>query len=180
MRELRQVKSSRGVVDSVVPNLMLLFGISGAGKTFVGDLVSKRLGYFQYELDRDLTPAMRAAIAAQRSFTERERDEYFDLVTIRIHEISARQPKTVFTQGVYKERHRELLRQRVPGLETVWIKAPLDVVQDRLRAREGGVSPDYADIIARNFEAPRAGLVLLNDQVPAEELWHRFVELFPQ
>lgn len=165
---------------SVFPNLILLFGISGAGKTFVGELVSNRLGYFHYELDHDLTPAMRAAIAAKRSFTEDERDEYFELVTRRIQEISARYPKAVFTQGVYKERHRALLRQRVPGLETIWIKAPPDVVQGRLQVREGGVSADYADIIARNFEAPRAGLVLLNDQVPAEELWQRFVGLFPQ
>lgn len=167
-------------MDSVVPNLILLFGISGAGKTFVGDLVSKRLGYFHYELDRDLTPAMRAAIAAKRSFTEDERDQYFDLVTIRIQELSARHVRIVFTQGVYKERHREQLRQRVPGLETIWIKAPQQVVEERLRAREGGVSADYADIIARNFEAPGSGLVLLNDQVPPEEVWRRFVGLFQQ
>ena len=105
----------------MIPNLVLLFGLSGAGKTFVGELVSRELGYFYYDLDLDMTPAMRTAIAAKRSFTEAERDEYFDLVARRIQEIATQHPRTVFTQGVYKERHRELLRRRVPGLAMVWI-----------------------------------------------------------
>ena len=158
--------------------VLLLFGMSGAGKTYLGELISSRLGYFHYELDRDLTPAMRAAIAAKRSFTEQERDEYFEQVVVRMQEILTQHPKTVFTQGVYKERHREALRRRIPGLETVWVQAPQSVIQNRLQRREGGVPPDYAEMITRNFEVPLAGRTLVNDEICSEELLRRFKALF--
>ena len=54
--------------------LILLFGTSGSGKTFLGDLFSKTFGLYHYELDLDLTPAMRNAIADDREFTDVMRD----------------------------------------------------------------------------------------------------------
>lgn len=161
-----------------IPSLLFLFGVSGAGKTFVGELISRKLGYFHYDLDQDLTPTMRAAIAAKRSFTEAERDEYFEVVRARINEIAGLHSTVVFTQGAYKERHRAFLRDHIPSLRTIWINAPRDVIHERLRAREGGVSADYADAIERNFEAPLSGIALLNDAASEEELWKRFDELF--
>lgn len=161
-----------------IPKLLFLFGVSGAGKTFVGQLISRNLGYFHYDLDQDLTPAMRAAITANRSFTEAERDEYFQVVRARIHEIAGRHSTVVFTQAAYKERHRDFLRQHIPLLRMIWIKASRDVIYERLRTRQGGVPADYADSIERNFEAPLSGMALLNDAVSAEELWKRFNELF--
>jgi gluconokinase len=165
------------VIDRV-PRLLFLFGVSGAGKSFVGDLISSKLGYFHYDLDQDLTPAMRGAISEKRSFTEVERDDYFEVVHGRIHEIARQYPRVVFTQGAYKERHREFLRRHIPDLRTIWIKAPREVVHDRLRARAGGVSSEYADMIARHFEAPAIGMVLFNDAVSTEDLWNRFMALF--
>lgn len=162
-----------------IPRLLFLFGVSGAGKTFVGDLISSKLGYFHYDLDQDLTPAMRGAIAEKRSFTEDERDEYFEVVRGRVQEMARQHRRVVFTQGAYKERHRDFLRRHIPDLRTIWVKAPLEVVQDRLQTRAGGVSSDYADMIARNFEAPTLGMVLLNDGVATDELWNRFLALFP-
>ncbi len=162
-----------------IPRLLFLFGVSGAGKTFVGDLISSELGYFHYDLDQDLTPAMRTAIAEKRSFTDAERDEYFEVVRARVEEIAQQYSQVVFTQGAYKERHREFLRRHIPDLRTIWVKAPREVVHDRLRARAGGVSSDYADMIARNFETPALGMILLNDAVSTEELWNRFLALFP-
>lgn len=161
-----------------IPRLLFLFGVSGAGKTFVGDLISSNLGYFHYDLDQDLTPAMRDAISEKRSFTEAERDEYFEVVRGRIQEIGRQYSRVVFTQGAYKERHRAFLRRHIPELQTIWIQAPREVVHDRLQARAGGVSSEYADMIARNFEAPPIGMVLFNDTVSTEELWNRFLNLF--
>ncbi len=166
------------MVSDKISNLLFLFGVSGAGKTFVGELIARNLGYFHYDLDQDLTPAMRAAIAAKRSFTEAERDEYFEVARNRIKEIAEQHSTVVFTQGAYKERHREFLRQHIPVLQTIWIKAPRDVIHERLRAREGGVPADYAETIERNFEMPLSGMALLNDAVSAEELWKRFNGLF--
>ncbi len=88
-----------------LPNILFLFGLSGAGKTFCGHLLSDRLGYFCYDLDRDCTPAMQEAIALGRPFTEEMRDEFFKIVCRRIEELKGEHSKLVVMQAAYKERH---------------------------------------------------------------------------
>lgn len=163
-----------------LPNFILFFGVAGAGKSFAGKEIGSRGGYHHYELDRDLTTAMRQAIRDQQPFTDEMRDEFFEVVRGRILEVASDYPRSIFTQGVYKEKHRVFLREHIPGLECVWVQAPSDVVVERLRKRGESVSADYAALIERNFEAPSTGKILVNDRCSADELHRRFLHLFAQ
>lgn len=161
-----------------LPSAILLFGVAGVGKTYLGATLSAPLSYYHYELDRDLTPAMLLALREGREFTEEIRDEFFQHAVNRIHDILSQYPRVIFTQGAYKERHRAFLRQHVPGLECVWVTAPEAIVQERLRGRGGAVTGDYAKLIHHNFEKPPSGRVFLNDTSVQEELIERLVGLF--
>lgn len=165
-------------MNGTIPAVILLYGIAGSGKSFAGRALAEGLGYHHYELDQDLTSAMRLAIAENRSFTEVMRDEFFEIVVQRMLEVVRHYPRTVFTQGVYKERHRAFLQDRVPGLKVIWITAPSGSVLDRLRRRGDSVSAEYAALIERNFETPREGLVLSNDDCSPTECCARFLHLF--
>lgn len=165
-------------MTATIPHLIFLFGVAGVGKSFAGREISARTGYHHYELDRDLTPAIRAAIANKQPFTDAMRDEFFEVALRRIKEIAKEHPKTIFTQGAYKERHRDFLRRHVPELEFIWIQAPDDLVLERLLRRGERVSPDYAAVLQRAFEAPSRGTTLVNDRCSADELFERFVALF--
>ncbi len=162
------------------PNLVFLFGLAGVGKSYVGRVVADRFGYTAYDLDRDLTPAMREAIAAHAQFTEEMRDDFFDVVVRRITELTAVHSRMVFMQGAYKERHRVEVRQAHPELQFVWIDAPLEILRQRLTARADAISADYASKIMSNFEPPREDLSLrlVNDTSSHDELARRFEALF--
>ena len=158
--------------------LILLFGTSGSGKTFLGDLFSKTFGLYHYELDLDLTPAMRNAIADDREFTEVMRDEYFSHLIPRITDLQSKHNRCILTQAVYKERHRQFLKTHIPDLELVWITAPQDLIVARLQERDGGISGEYALKIQHNFEPPVRGKKLLNDTADSKLLIDRFSSLF--
>lgn len=163
-----------------IPKLVFLFGLAGVGKSYVGKIVAERFGYIAYDLDSDLTPAMREAIARRVPFTEEMRDEFFDVVVRRITELSAEHSYLVLMQGAYKERHRAMVRQVHPEIQFVWIDAPIETLRQRLTARADAISPDYASSIMSHFEPPReeSSLRLVNDTSSREELARRFEGLF--
>jgi len=146
-----------------LPALVFFFGLAGAGKTYCGNLVSAKLGYHCYDLDTDCTPEMRAAIAAGNPFTEQMRDDFFSIVTRRISDLKQQHPKLLVMQAAYRERHRAMVVSHHPGLKMVWVDAPDELITQRLQARGDAVSAQYASRIRVNFEAPAAGLRLLND-----------------
>ncbi len=169
-------------MKSGIPNLVFLFGLAGVGKSYVGRVLAERFGYAAYDLDSDLTPAMRRAIADRIAFTEQMRDEFFDVVESRITELVAVYPRLVLTQGAYKERHRMKISQCHPEIKFVWIDAPVEILRQRLATRADSIAPDYAFRIMSNFEPPGdpAALRLLNDTSSHGELARRFEVLFPK
>jgi gluconokinase len=164
--------------SSAYPAVVFLFGLSGAGKNYCGRLFAPKMEYFFYDLDADLTPAMRSAIAEGRPFTDEIRDEFFDVVIERISQLKEVHPRLLLAQGAYKERHRIRVKNAHPGLEFLWVDAPDAVILSRIEKRGGGVSSAYASSIRVNFEAPTGGTRVLNDGVSDELLWERFKACF--
>ena len=161
-----------------LPSLVFFFGLAGAGKTFCGNLISDRLGYYCYDLDSDCTPDMLLAISEGKPFTDEMRDEFFGIVSRRIGELKAKHSKVLVMQAAYKARHREIVASEHPGLALVWVDAPDVLIAQRLQARGDAVSAEYATKIRANFQPPRSGPRLINDVADAEQIITRFTELF--
>lgn len=162
-----------------VPSLLFFFGLAGAGKTFTAQHIASALGYKNYELDDDLTPTMREALAHGRSFTDEMRDEYFTLLKARIGDLKREFPHLILSQAAYKERHRRMIQDAHPELTFVWIQSPDALIFERLLKREAGVSAEYARRIHQNFEPPAATKSLMNDTSDTDVLLTRFQALFP-
>jgi len=145
-----------------------LFGLSGSGKSYVGDVIADARGWSVYHADDDITPAMRQALAASRPFTDAMRDEYFVLLADRIRARQAQsapdQPLIV-TQGAYKQRSRDYLQEQVPGLAMIWVDAPDALIEQRLGLRAGGITSQSAAALRQDFEfPPRGALKIVNDR----------------
>lgn len=154
------------VANKAVP-VWFLFGLSGSGKSYVGDVIGRARGWPVYHADDDITPAMRLALAASQPFTDAMRDDYFVLLAdrIRARQAQARpdQPLIV-TQGAYKQRSRDFLQQQVPGLALIWIDAPDVLITQRLSLRAKGITAGSAAALRRDFEYPAPGcLKIVND-----------------
>lgn len=153
-----------------LPAICFVFGQAGAGKTFVGNILAEHGDGFAYDLDLDWTPEYRQAIAEKRLFTDDMRDRYFDVVCSRIGELSAKHPRLVVMQGMYKERHRERVKRAHPGIVLLHVKASPALITERLTKRGDEITADYALRMSRGFEEPSSGtaLEIQNDR---DEAW---------
>lgn len=158
---------------NVVP-VWFLFGLSGSGKSFAGDVIARARGWSVYHADEDITPSMQQALAASQPFTDAMRDEYFTLLADRIRARQARsgpEQSLIVTQGAYRQRSRDFLRAQVPGLVMVWIDAPDNLIAQRLRLRSAGITEESAAALKQDFEYPPAGnMRIVNDSDSARIL----------
>ena len=109
-----------------------LFGLSGAGKSYVGDVISQQTGWPVYHADIDITAEMKLALTEARPFTDSMRDEYFSQLLEHIKDRQQSDLPLIVTQGAYKQKHRDFLRKHLPQLTFVWVDAPLDMIIKRL------------------------------------------------
>jgi gluconokinase len=136
--------------------LLILFGLSGAGKNYVGRILRDDYGMFFYDADTDLTPEMQDAISRQERISDAARDAFFEIVVERIRQLRSRERNLVVSQAIYKEKHRELILRNFPDAQFVWVQAPWDAITARLTQRNDTPSTlAYAQKIASLFEPPQ-------------------------
>jgi gluconate kinase len=161
-----------------VPSILYLYGPAGAGKNFVGDVAGRLTGRYVYHADVDLTPEMRAAVAEKRPFTPEMRDRYYNVVAGRLEALLEKHGALVATQGTYKRQHREWLRARLPGLETVCVTADDALILSRLWARGGDITPEYAALLRAAFEPPLPGEKVIINNAGEAEIISQMTELY--
>lgn len=146
--------------------IFFLFGLLGAGKNFVGKIFAEEFGFNFYDADQDLTPAMTAAIANHRQFSEQMRDEYFEVVISRIAQLKEDHEKLVVAQALFKNRNRAQISTHFPQIRFVWVQADKEVVAHRLRERQGHpADQSYGEMVNKLFEIPNIPCdVLVNNE----------------
>jgi gluconokinase len=151
--------------------LLILFGLSGSGKNYVGRMLRDEYGMYFYDADTDLTPEMRDAIRNQQIIPDAVRDTFFQQVVERIGQLRMREANLVVSQAIYKEKHRELILRNFPDAQFIWIKAPLDVIMERLARRTDNPSTlTYAEKILSIFEQPRIRHFVLDNADGTDEV----------
>ncbi|MGE0108847.1 MAG: alpha/beta hydrolase fold domain-containing protein [Bdellovibrionales bacterium] len=141
------------------PQLIIVFGKSGAGKTFIDQQISKSMGFHFYDGDSDLTQEVKDAISANKPFTPEMRDRLYSHLVNKTKELLASNNNIVFSQALFKNEHRKLFFKNFPKAKFVWVDTENDVIAKRLKSREGHISSlEYAEKINPNFEAPVSAL----------------------
>lgn len=140
---------------SLAPRVIFFFGMSGAGKSYVGDIIGAfNKDCYVYHADEDITDAMEKALKSKRPFTDQMRDEFFAIIATKIRNLIKQYDQVVITQGAYKQKHRDYIAREVPGIEMIWVDASQDIIHERLKQRLEGISIESADALVKDFEEP--------------------------
>lgn len=133
--------------------MVVLFGIAGGGKNFVGRIFEDEFGFYFYDLDSVLTDSMKDSIANRREITDDVRDEYIKAVIGKLIELSETHTKLCVAQALFKNKHRQMILDLFPDAKFVCIQAEPEIVKTRLTKRAGrDTGKHYAEIVNRNFE----------------------------
>jgi gluconokinase len=118
--------------------VIMVMGVSGAGKTTVGTALAEALGVEYAEADKFHPPANIAKMSSGTPLTDEDRWPWLDSIAdwIAAHEKSG----GVVTSSALKRRYRDVLR----GGGDTWflhLNGDRDLIADRLKQRTGHFMP---------------------------------------
>lgn len=136
-------------------SLIILFGLPGVGKTYTGEFISERFGYYLYDGDQDLTEELHSAIQKQELITDPMRDVFFQRIIKRLKYLQHSYTNIVLAQTFIKEKYREWILNEFPKAKFILISADSEIRELRLQARrEFPLHLNYARKMVANFDIP--------------------------
>ncbi len=117
--------------------LVVVMGVSGSGKTTVGEPLAERLGVDLGEADEFHPQANKDKMSAGEPLTDEDRIPW-------LHAIGgwlADRDGAVATCSALKRSYRDLLRDDAPGTVFLHLTAPQDLLSERMTSRKGHFMP---------------------------------------
>jgi gluconokinase len=131
---------------TVVP--IVVMGVQGSGKSTVGTLLADRLGVAFIDGDRLHSAENVAIMAGGNALTDAEREPWLAEVGRTLAQ--NRQPGIVIACSALKRRYRDLLRDAVPELFVVYPEGSIELVSERIGARQHEFMP--AGLLQSQFD----------------------------
>jgi gluconokinase len=131
--------------------IVIVMGVSGAGKTTVGALLAGELGWPFYDGDQLHPPANIEKMSRGLSLTDEDRWPWLERLRDRIVALAAEGRSAVVACSALKAAYRDLLLAGSADARIVYLKASYDLIDERLRSRRG----HFFDpgLLATQFEA---------------------------
>lgn len=149
-----------GMTDAIV-----IMGVSGVGKSTIGQAVAEVLGLPFVEADDFHTEGSIARMERGEPLGDAERDPWMRRVRAAV---LAAGPTVVVACSALRDRQRMLLAGGLDRVRWVLLDAEPEVVRRRLADRGRGVGPALLDSQLADLEAPPDALVVDASRSPAE------------
>jgi gluconokinase len=160
--------------SSTRPDIVVVMGVSGSGKTTVGLAVAAAMGWPFAEGD-DFHPA--ANVAKMRDghpLTDEDRWPWLETIGEWIDAREQAGESAVVSCSALRRAYRDVLRRGRPDVRFLHIVVPPGVIQDRMDHREGHFMPtsllESQLETLEPLEADEPGVVVTNEGTAAEVL----------
>jgi len=153
-------------------SLIILFGLPGTGKTYVGKVFEKYFDYYFYDGDNDLTHEMKEAIKTKTVFTDQMRDVFFEILISKIKSLANKHKKLVVAQTFIKEKYRLALLKKIPEAKFILIETKKSIREKRLIKRtDYPLDLEYTRKMVANFDKPIINhLIIINNEDGEESI----------
>jgi gluconokinase len=136
--------------------IIVLFGLPGAGKSFIGDLLQNQFGFYHYDGDLSLPKIMKQAIFKKLPITDTMRNIFFKNLTQKAKQLTKIHQKIVISQTFIKEKYRKYFLTQIPETQFIFIKTNKSIREKRLLERqEYPLDIKYAQKMTLIFEKPK-------------------------
>lgn len=112
-------------------------GVSGSGKSTIGRLLARALGWPYLEADDFHPPANIAKMSRGIPLDDQDRMPWLRAIRAAIDELLARGHSAVVTASALKESHRHVLTDGLPAVHLVHLTGAPDTILGRLEQRTG-------------------------------------------
>lgn len=142
--------------------VVILFGVAGSGKTTIGCLLSRELGWKFYDAD-DFHPISNVEKMKQGiPLSDEDRRPWLERVRELIRTSLAQRVNAVLACSALKESYRQYLRID-DEVRFVFLKGEFGLIQERLRGRRGHfMDPSLLRSQFDTLEEPKEGVVVVD------------------
>ncbi len=131
--------------------VIVLMGVSGSGKTTVGQRLARALGAEFAEGDSYHPPANVEKMRRGIPLDDADREPWLERLRAEIGGWLEAGRKVVLACSALKQRYRDVLKAGRPGVRFVYLCGSEDLIRDRLKRRRGHYMP--ASLLASQFAA---------------------------
>ena len=131
--------------------IIILMGVSGAGKTFIGERLAAGLGWSFYEGD-DYHPQRNIdKMSKGRALTDADRAPWLHALHDLIGELRAQDEGAILSCSALKRAYRDRLVRGYDDVRIVYLRGSYDLIRQRLEDRQGHFMK--AELLASQFQA---------------------------
>lgn len=117
--------------------IVILMGVSGVGKTTVGELLSRRTGWPLYDADDFHSAANIEKMRTGIPLTDDDRWPWLDRLNTVLREIDQRGGSALLACSALKQRYRDRLAQGLTNARWVHLTGSFELIKQRIDARKG-------------------------------------------
>lgn len=135
--------------------IVLVMGVSGAGKSTIAKALAERLGWTFQEGDAFHSPANVAKMRSGRPLNDADRGPWLEAIAAWIDQQARKGAHAVLACSALKRRYREVLTQGRPFVRLVYLEGSHTLIAERLAHRKGHYfPPELLDSQFAALEAP--------------------------
>jgi carbohydrate kinase (thermoresistant glucokinase family) len=145
--------------------IVIVMGVSGCGKSTIGQLLADRLGFPFLDADELHPPGNVAKMAAGTPLTDADRQPWLELLNVKLHG----QENAVLACSALKESYRQLLSKGLADCRFVHLRGSMELIRARMEKRQHRFMP--ASLLESQFatlEPPAGALAVDIARPPAQ------------
>jgi gluconokinase len=161
------------------PAVILVMGVSGAGKTTIGKLLAERLGWEFADGDQFHPPANVERMRSGVPLTDQDRQPWLEAIAAWVDEIRRNDGQAVTAASVLKRSYRDIVIGERPDVRLVFLEGSRELIAQRVAARRGHYMP--ASLLDSQFDTleppgPDENAIRVSIDPPPEQIVSHIVE----
>jgi gluconokinase len=161
--------------------IVVLMGVTGSGKTTIGELLAQRTGAIFADADDYHPAANKQKMAAGHPLNDDDRQPWLETLNQLMRGWYEAAQGGVLACSALKQKYRDTLSSGMPheALSFVWLDTPREIIAARLAARHHEfMNPNLLQSQFDTLEPPADALRIVNDRAP-EQVVETILEKLP-